>query len=165
VGHVASGHPWLIALEQSVLGETMRSSLLLYPAVEVLHILGFVLLVGSIVGLDLRLLGLSLGLPVAPFARHAVPLSMLGFLIAAPTGFALFSTEATHIAVNPAFQAKLVCISIGLLNAAVLHLGPWRAIDLWGVTSYVPPLARIGAALSLLVWCGAVIGGRLIAYL
>lgn len=163
--HAASTHPWLIALEQSALGETMRSSLLLYPAVEVLHILGFILLVGSIVGLDLRLLGLSMGLPVAPFARHAVPLAMLGFCIAVPMGIMLFSTEATHIAVNPAFQVKLVCICIGLLNAALLHAGPWRAIDLWGATSYVPPLARLGALISLLAWCGAVIGGRLIAYL
>lgn len=163
--HAASTHPWLIALEQSALGETMRSSLLLYPAVEVLHILGFILLVGSIVGLDLRLLGLSLGLPVAPFARHAVPLAMLGFCIAVPMGIMLFSTEATHVAVNSAFQAKLACIAIGLINAAVLHLGPWRAIDLWGVTTYVPPLARTGAVISLLAWCGAVIGGRLIAYL
>lgn len=163
--HDASHHPWLIALEQSALGETMRGTLLLYPAVEVLHILGFILLVGSIVGFDLRLLGLSPRLAAHTYARHAVPLAMLGFFIAAPTGIALFSTEATHIAVNPAFQVKLACVAIGLANAGLFHLGPWRNMDLWGVTTYVPPLARIGAAVSLLAWIGAVIGGRLIAYL
>lgn len=162
--HAPSAHPWLIALEQSALGEAMRSSLLLYPAVEVLHILGFVLLVGSILGFDLRLLGFSLRLPAAPFARHAVPLAVLGFCVAAPTGFLLFSTEATSIAVNPAFQVKLACIAIGLANAGLFHLGPWRSMELWGVT-HVPAVARIGAAVSLLAWCGAIIGGRLIAYL
>lgn len=163
--HPPSAHPWLVTLEHSALGEAMRSSLLLYPAVEVLHILGFVLLAGSIIGFDLRLLGVTRHLAVAPFAHHAVPLAMLGFLVAAPTGFLLFSTEATSIALNPAFQAKLVCVAIGLANAALFHLGPWRNMELWGATSYVPPAARLGALLSLLAWCGAIIGGRLIAYL
>lgn len=163
--HGGSQHPWLVALEQSAIGETMRQSMLLYPAVEVLHILGFVLLVGSIAGFDLRLLGVTRLLPVTPFAHHAVPLAMTGFCIAAPTGFLLFSTEATSIAVNPAFQIKLACVAIGLLNAGLFHLGPWRSMALWGMTAHVPPLARIGALLSLLAWCGAVIGGRLIAYL
>jgi len=44
-------------LQESALGHTMRSSPVLYPAVEILHILGFVVLVGSILALDLRLLG------------------------------------------------------------------------------------------------------------
>ncbi|WP_341898160.1 hypothetical protein [Ferrovibrio terrae] len=169
--HAASHHPWLVGLEQSGLGAAMRQSMFLYPAVEVVHILGFVLLVGSIVGFDLRLLGLTRRLPVAPFAHHAVPLAMLGFFIAAPSGFLLFTTEATSIAVNPAFQVKLACVATGLLNAAVFHLGPWRSMvrhkdDMGGgIAASVPLSARIGAAVSLLAWCGAVIGGRLIAYL
>ncbi|WP_300297850.1 hypothetical protein [Ferrovibrio sp.] len=155
-------HPWLVALEQSGLGVAMRQSLLLYPAVEILHILGFVLLVGSIVGFDLRLLGLAARLPIEPFARHAVPLAMLGFCIAAPMGFLLFATEATSIAANTAFRFKLVCIAIGLLNVAWFHLGPWRGLLQRGETSLA---AKLGAAVSLLAWIGAIIGGRLIAYL
>jgi hypothetical protein len=159
-------HPWLVALEQSPVGAAMRQSLFLYPAVEVLHILGFVLLVGSIVGFDLRLLGLTRHLPVAPFARHAVPLAVAGFCIAAPAGLLLFTTEATSIAANPAFRVKLGCIAIGLANAALFHLGPWRGMAQWGAThGAIPVAARLGAAVSLLAWCGAVIGGRLIAYL
>ncbi|WP_341913611.1 hypothetical protein [Ferrovibrio terrae] len=166
--HAASAHPWLVGLEQSGLGAAMRQSMVLYPAVEVVHILGFVLLVGSIIGFDLRLLGLTRLLPVAPFAHHAVPLAMLGFFIAAPSGFLLFTTEATSIAVNPAFQVKLACVAIGLLNAAVFHLGPWRSMTRHGddmAGGAVPAIARVSAAVSLLAWCGAIIGGRLIAYL
>jgi hypothetical protein len=166
VEHTASHHPWLVALEQSALGAAMRESMALYPAVEILHILGFVLLVGSIAGLDLRLLGMTRRLPVSPFARHAVPLAMLGFFIAAPAGLLLFTTEATSIAVNPAFQAKLACIAIGLVNAGLFHLGPWRSMAHWGVVDGpVPAAARLGAVVSLLAWSGAIAGGRLIAYL
>jgi hypothetical protein len=164
--HPASHHPWLVALEQSGLGAAMRESMALYPAVEILHILGFVLLVGSIAMLDLRLLGVTRHLPVAPLARHAVPLAMTGFCIAAPAGLLLFTTEATSIAVNPAFRAKLVCIAIGLVNAGLFHLGPWRSLARWGAADGpVPPAARIGGAVSLLAWTGAIAGGRLIAYL
>lgn len=166
-----STHPWLIALEQSPIGATMRTELFLYPVVEVVHILGFALLVGSIVGFDLRLLGITRNLPVAPFARHAVPLAMVGFFIAVPTGLLLFSTEATSIAVNPSFQIKLVCIGVGLANAALFHLGPWRSMarhkDNMGGSiagGYIPLAARIGAFVSLLAWIGAIAGGRLIAY-
>ena len=44
--HTPATHPWLVALEQSGLGATMRQSLMVYPLVEILHILGFALLVG-----------------------------------------------------------------------------------------------------------------------
>ncbi|MFN4311853.1 MAG: hypothetical protein ACK4FK_14815 [Ferrovibrio sp.] len=164
--HTADAHPWLVALEQSGLGAAMRQSLLLYPAVEILHIFGFVVLAGSILGFDLRVLGIGRHLPLAPFARLVVPLSALGFAIAVPCGFLLFVTEATSIAANPAFQAKLACIAIGLINIALFHLGPWRSMAAWGAPGgLVPPAAKLGAVVSLLAWSGAIIGGRLIAYL
>ena len=163
--HAPSEHPWLVALEQSGLGAAMRQSELLYPGAEILHILGFVLMVGSIVGFDLRVLGVNRQLPAPVFARHNIPLAMIGFFLAAPAGFLLFATEATSIAVNTAFQLKLVCIAVGLANAGFFHLGPWRDLDQWGHTVTAPALARVGAVISLLAWTGAIIGGRLIAYL
>lgn len=163
--HPASHHPLLVSLEQSNLGAALRESIWLYPAVEILHIFGFILLVGSIAGFDLRLLGLHRFLPVPALARHAVPLAMIGFCVAAPAGFLLFATEATSSALNPAFQVKLFCVALGLANAILFHLGPWRSMALWGAVGMVPPVARLGAATSLMAWTGAVIGGRLIAYL
>lgn len=158
----SDAHPWLVALEQSGLGAQMRQSLLLYPAVEILHIFGFVVLVGSILGFDLRVLGLGRRLPIEPFARLVVPLSALGFVIAVPCGFLLFVTEATSIAANLAFQAKLACIAIGLVNIGLFHLGPWRDLVQRGQVTLA---AKLGAVVSLLAWSGAIIGGRLIAYL
>lgn len=163
--HAASTNSWLIALEQSGLGQTMRESPMLYPAIETLHIIGFALLLGAIASFDLRVLGLARSVPAASVARITVPLAGFGLCLAVPMGISLFSTEATHIAVNPAFQIKLVCIAVGLGNLALFHLGPWRSIDDWGRPQGTAPLsARIGAGVSLLAWLGAVAGGRLIAY-
>ena len=71
---------FLLAWQEGPLGIVMRTSPLAYPVAEILHIIGFALLIGSIVGLDLRLLGFGRALPVAtlarlvlPVTRHAVP--------------------------------------------------------------------------------------------
>lgn len=164
--HAASTHPWLVALEGSGLGQAMRQSALLYPLVEVLHILGFIALVGGIAAFDLRVLGLGRGFDGAVLARVAVPLSGGGLILALAMGSLLFATEATHVAVNAAFQVKLACIAVGLVNAALFHVGPWRDLDNWTEANAEPPLAaKAGAVVSLLAWTGAVVAGRLIAYL
>src|SRR5512134_4027907 len=109
----------------------MRTSPSLYPAVEILHIVGFVLLVGSIVALDLRILGLGRAIAIAPMAQLLLPLSRFGFLLAISMGFLLFSADASHVVRNPAFQAKLLLIAAALVNDVIEHRGPWRRVALW----------------------------------
>lgn len=163
--HVASTHPWIVAVERSAVGDAMRQSVMLYPVVEVVYILGLALLVGSIAAFDLRVLGFARGVPLEPVSRVTVPLAVVGFALAVPAGLLLFTTEATHIAVNPAFQVKLAFIAVALLNVVVFRLGPWGRMDAWGRAGVRPPVgARAGAAVSLLSWIGALVGGRMIAY-
>ncbi|MDB5580235.1 MAG: hypothetical protein JWR80_5411, partial [Bradyrhizobium sp.] len=151
-----------LALQESALGHAMRSSPALYPAVEILHIIGFVVLVGSVLALDLRLLGLGRAIPIQPMAQLLLPMSRSGFLLAISMGFLLFSADASHVVRNPAFQSKLLLIAAALVNVAIAHLGPWRRMALWG--SEAPGSARVTALLSLLLWLGVVCAGRLIAY-
>ena len=155
--------PIFLALQESALGHAMRSSPALYPAVEILHIIGFVVLVGSIVALDLRLLGLGRAIPIQPMARLLLPLSRFGFLLAISMGFLLFSADASHVVRNPAFQAKLLLIAAALVTVAIAHAGPWRRIALWGTEA--PGSAKVMALASLLLWLSVVCAGRLIAYM
>lgn len=151
-----------LALQESALGHLMRGSPVLYPAVEILHIIGFVLLAGSIVALDLRLLGLGRAIAIQPMAQQLLPLSRVGFVIAVVMGFLLFSADAAHVVRNPAFQAKLLLIAAALVNVVVAHAGPWRRMLLWHGDA--PGGARLAALASLLLWLGAICAGRLIAY-
>ena len=155
--------PIFLALQESALGHAMRSSPALYPAVEILHIIGFVVLVGSIVALDVRLLGLGRAIPIQPMARLLLPLSRFGFLLAISMGFLLFSADASHVVRNPAFQAKLLLIAAALVTVAIAHAGPWRRIALWGTEA--PGSAKVMALASLLLWLSVVCAGRLIAYM
>lgn len=151
-----------LSLQESALGHLMRSSPVLYPAVEILHILGFVVLVGSILALDLRLLGLGRAIPIQPMAQLLLPLSRLGFLLAISMGLLLFSADAAHVVRNPAFQAKLLLIAAALVNVAVAYAGPWRKVAVWGTEASGG--AKLTALVSVVLWVGAVCAGRLIAY-
>ena len=159
-----TGLGWLEVLEGSAVGTAMRDSLWLYPAAETLHLLGLATLVGCAAAFDLRLLGVSRHLPARATARHLLTCARTGFAVAAVSGFSLFTADATALADNPAFRWKLALIAIAGLNALRFHLGPFRTANDWdrGVPTPVP--AKVAAAVSLLVWVGAVAAGRLIAY-
>ena len=154
--------PIFLALQESALGHVMRGSPALYPAVEILHILGFVVLVGSILALDLRLLGLGRAIHIQPTAQLLLPLSRFGFLLAISMGFLLFSADAAHVVRNPAFQIKLLLIAAALVNILIAHAGPWGRVALWRAEASGG--AKVTALLSLLLWLSAICAGRLIAY-
>ncbi len=161
--HAGDAPAWLLFLQEGAVGQAMRQSLALYPAVEILHIIAFVTLVGAIMALDLRLMGFARGLPAHGLSRHLLPLAIAGFCLAVPTGALLFVTEAVAVFNNPAFRIKLLLILAGGVNALLFHLGPWRNIVRWDL-GRPPASARIGGCLSLTLWLGVICGGRLIAY-
>jgi hypothetical protein len=93
---------WLSVLEHSSLAEVMRHSLWTYPIVEIVHIVGFALLVGSVVLFDLRLLGFSRTVSVRSLERHLLPWSWVALLLIVPSGVAMLSAHATDCAGHPA---------------------------------------------------------------
>jgi hypothetical protein len=151
-----------LSLQESALGHAMRSSPAFYPAVEILHIIGFVVLVGSILALDLRMLGLGRAIAIPPMAQLLLPLSRAGFLLAICMGFLLFSADASHVVKNPAFQSKLLLIAAALVNVVIAHAGPWRHVESW--RGEASGAAKATALISLVLWVGAICAGRLIAY-
>jgi hypothetical protein len=152
-----------MALEQSAFGFTIRSSPLLYPLANVAHIIGAILLVGPIMMLDLRLLGLSRRIPLRLMAQHLLPWAIFGLLIMLASGFLLFTAEATAYAVNPVFQLKAALIVAGILNAVVFELLARRNWRDW--ENYAVPLfPRLLALVSLVNWLLVAVAGRLIAY-
>lgn len=148
---------WLLALEQSGLGRAMRTSMWLYPTVETLHILGFALLVGSIVTFDARVVVGSRHLDPRVWERLVLPVTRAGFALAVPMGLLLFVTEATAYVTNPAFRLKLLLLVAALANIAVYHTLSRRAAGLTGTM-------RVAAAASLVLWIAVLACGRLIAY-
>jgi acyl-coenzyme A synthetase/AMP-(fatty) acid ligase len=162
--HPPEGAAWLVWIETSGLAVAMRQWRWLYPIVEILHILGFVVVVGAGFFFDLRLLGLGRGLPVSALARHLLARARAAFLVVAPTGLMMFAAHATEFATNPAFQLKLLLIAGAIANAAAFHRWPFRSVAAWDVGVPTPGRARAAAVLSLALWTGTICCGRLLAY-
>jgi len=152
------------AIEGSALGEAMRQWLWLYPAVEIVHLCGIALLVGSIAVLDLRLLGFSRSLSARKLAAHALPWTLGSFVLILPSGLAMFVAHAGDLIASPVFALKMSLIMAAGINAAVFHAGMFRGAAQWDVDVMPPAAARAAAALSLLLWISVIACGRLLAY-
>jgi hypothetical protein len=139
----------------------LRDDAWLYPLVEIVHIVGFTLLVGAAAMFDLRLLGCGRSLPVQALARHLLPWSWVGLLLIVPSGLLMFITQP-ELLDNDVFLLKLGLIVAAGLNALVFHVGPWRRAGDWMQTTPVWP--RLHALFSLLLWIAVIACGRLLAY-
>jgi hypothetical protein len=156
---------WLSVLEGSSLAGAMRHSLWLYPIVEIVHIVGLALLVGSVALFDLRLLGFSRTVSVRSLERHLLPWAWTALLLIVPSGIAMLSAHATDFAGNTAFRTKLVLLAFAGLNAFAFHRGAYRSVSHWDQHVPTPAFAKASALLSLAIWTGVITCGRLIAYL
>ena len=134
-----------------------------YPTVLTLHTVGFGVLVGANAVIDFRLLGFAPRLPIpslAPLYRFM----WAGFVINAVTGAMLFASDATTKAGQPVFYIKLTLIALALVVTAVIRRTLERGPALREADAGPGPCGRL-AALSLVLWAGAVTAGRLMAYL
>src|ERR671918_193275 len=104
------------ALEGSGLGQAMREWLWLYPAVEIVHIVGIALLFGSIAVLDFRLLGFSRTIPVRRLAWHVLPWTAGSFVLILPSGLLMFIAHASDFITSPVFVLKMCLILAAGLN-------------------------------------------------
>ncbi len=154
----------LRGLEASSFAALVRGSSWLYPAVEILHIIGFAVLVGVAFVFDLRLLGLMRALPIMDAVRHLTQWARRSLFVVVPTGLVLFIVDATTLAGNPAFQLKLILIAAAGINAGLFHWITFRGADAWGSSAPLPLAARLAGVVSILLWFSVIACGRMIAY-
>lgn len=150
---------FLAGLEATAPAQYLRASRWGYAAVSGAHIFGIALLIGAILPLNLRLLGLWSSIPRANLLRVLVPVAATGLVLAAVTGSFLFSVRAQEYAAIGYFQVKLFLVIVGLLSALVVHRA--YGLTLEGASER---RLRFHALLSLGSWLGALACGRMIAF-
>jgi hypothetical protein len=156
----------LAALERSSLGEAVRATPFVYPSLSSLHILGVALLVGPALAVDLRLLGVARSVvPVTVVTRYLLPLSHLGFALAAVSGAALFAAGALTIAASAAAPWKLGLLVLAGINVSLFHRGVYRTVGQWDLHARPPARARWAALVSAVIWTGVIVAGRLLAFI
>jgi hypothetical protein len=153
-------------LEHSWLGAFTRSlGVWSYGVINLVHILGITLLFGSILILDLRLLGAWRQIPLGVLSRPTTTMAQIGFILAVASGIPMLTVKTTDYIANPFLLIKFPAIALALVNVWLVHRSAaWRA----HFTRELQPaeqrrLAR-GAGLSLAFWLTAITSGRMIGY-
>ena len=156
---------WAAALEATTLAAALRNSVWSYPLVNAAHILGVALLVGSIVPLDLRLLGAWRSVPLAPLWGVLTHTAGVGVVLAIIFGALLFSTRATECVASNLFIAKMVFVGLGTASALSLRMRSRVHVSEMTSGQWKPPARlRLAAGISLVSWLTALTLGRLVGY-
>ena len=136
-----------------------------FPFLESIHVLAIGLLVGSILMVDLRLLGLAaLGYAASRVTRELRPWTWGAFCVATVTGTGMFMTRASTYIEHPPFQIKLVLLLLAGANMALFQFRTFRDVEDWDSAAVTPIAARVAGATSLLLWVGVVLAGRWIGH-
>src|SRR5215469_5774613 len=144
---------------QSLVGHTIRDSVWLFPFVEIFHLLALAILGGSMLVLNMRLLGIGFRTdPVSALARDLRPWIIGSLVVMLISGFLLFTTEAVKMYGNWAFQAKMAFLLLSIILTFTIH---WRVTN----RDESPASVRwVTALVSLILWTGVGLGGRALGY-
>jgi hypothetical protein len=161
-----------IAIEGTALAAWVRESpsIWAYATILTLHTVGLAIVVGVNAVVDLRLLGLAPRIP--PSSLPALfPIMWWGFALNFTTGLLLFMADATTKSGQRVFYVKLACITLALIIARTIakRVGPANHLRQgYGGQEAGPHIdlsLRTLAIASLFLWAGAIVAGRLMAYL
>lgn len=137
-----------------------------FPFLESIHVIAAAMVVGSILFVDLRLLGLAATrYPITTLSKELVPWSWIAFIVATITGLGMFITRAASHVVNPAFQWKLVLLLLAGINMAYFHRRVYREVDQWDTLATPPTQVKVIGSLSLILWSGVMLAGRWVGHI
>ena len=150
-------------LSESETGTALRESLILFPLIEGIHLLGLALSFGLIFFTDLRLIGVFMkDVPVSQILNGLRRWIFAGFALTFISGLLLFWAEADTMIANPAFLVKSAAVAVALVNAVAFELAWGKRGAAW--VDQAPAAAQIAGWVSLTFWSAATVGGRLIPY-
>lgn len=143
----------------------LQGSERLWMLIEGAHVLTLMLFAGTILFVDLRLLGLALrGSPVSKVMDTILPYTIAGFALMVITGLALFFANPFEYYHNFVFRLKLAFVFVAAINIFLFHYRVQANRARWDNDARPPFSARAAAALSLTLWIAVIVAGRYVAY-
>lgn len=142
----------------------IRESDWLFPTIETVHVFALVLVVGTIMTVDLRLLGFAnKERPFSQVAAEMLPWTWAAFGVAALAGILMFSSKALTYYGNIPFRLKMVCLLLAAINMVMFHWLGTRHLEAWD-RGRPPRAAKLAGGASLLLWTTIVAAGRWIGF-
>jgi hypothetical protein len=151
------------ALQESGLANWAASTSWVYPWVNSLHATGMGFLVGIVFVMSLRVLGVG-SYPIPPLKKFLL-VARVAFVVNLISGFILFSIDAERFFTSSTFRVKFLCLALGVIAGLALAKSMFpRGAELVANFS-PPPEAKLYAVLAIVFWSGAILAGRMTAYL
>jgi hypothetical protein len=144
-------------IERTPIGEALRNSRVLFPIVEIVHLIGLALFAGPLFLIDMALLGVAMHRqPVAEFARALLPWTQGGIVLLLVTGPLMFAAQATKWYDNPVFWFKITLLTLALAFQWRAHRKVMLEADPLG-----PFPAKVIGAVSLLLWISTALSAKI----
>jgi hypothetical protein len=155
-----SSLPFFEWCEATILGQTIRESLWLFPVIEAIHLVAFAILGGTVLLVNLRLLGLAFrSQPIGRLAKDARPWQNASLALALATGSLLFLSEPMKLYYSFPFWVKITCLVPAIGSSLILRRTS-TSEDGRGPRFG----SRLTAFVSLALWAGVAWGGRWIGF-
>jgi len=152
-------HDAFVYISETGLAAWIFNSAYVWPVLECLHFVSLCVLFGSVLTMDLRLIGVIRG-RFAAAAPFLVRMSLIAFAVNLVTGLLFFTGNTFKYVGNPAFELKLVLIFAAGVNALVYRVGFAEIAESDRVTAG----SAIVGAISLALWSGVIVCGRMITF-
>lgn len=155
----------IMLIEHTALATFVREGDWWFPLAECLHVLSITTVFGSILMMDLRLVGLaSRDSAVTKLSMEVLPYTWIAFGCAVITGSIMFISRATTYWNNTQFELKFLFMALAAANMLIFHFGAFRRVVEWDEALPPPPAARLAGALSISLWIAVVFFGRWIGF-
>src|SRR6266852_7079038 len=153
---------WLADTSWSV---DLHESQYAYPLIESIHVWTMAVFFGSVVMFDLRLLGVTMRkVPASEVVDRLLPLTIAAFVIMVISGTLLFFAIPLRSYQSIFLRFKILLLLLAGLNVWIFHSRVYPKVATWDTDAMPPRPARIAGALSLALWIGVIVSGRMIAY-
>jgi hypothetical protein len=152
-------------IEDSGVAEWMRTTVRAMPVIEGIHLLSTAVLFGTILIVDLRLLGVpDSRRSFRRVARDVLPWTWMAFAANAITGAFMFAQDAVVYAANTTFQLKMAALLLAGINMATFEFLIRRSVKDWDQDARTSRAARAAAIISLSLWMAMIVLGRWTGY-
>ena len=147
---------WLV---DTPLAAWVNSSAYIWPTLESIHFVSLCVLMGGLLVIDLRLIGFYRE-RCASVLSFLMRLSLAAFAVNLITGFLFFTGNTPKYVDNPAFELKLALLIAAGSNAIFYRIRLSHLAE----TEEVSWISISVGSLSLLLWSGVIICGRMITF-
>jgi hypothetical protein len=145
--------------------QQLAGSLHLWAQIEGTHVLSLMLFAGTILLVDLRMLGVAFrNVPYSTLNNKVLPLTIAGFVLVMLTGLALFFSNPVHYYHSVWFRAKMIFLLLAAVNIFWFHYRVQKSQAEWDALPSPPRAVKLAAAVSLVSWIFVIVFGRLTAF-